>query len=237
MHKRAAAVVYVGLVFGTGGLAASASIATAPPGATALCVDGTYSFSQHHSGTCSHHGGVAKWLDRSSSGTTSSSSSSSSVGTNPPLGHVVYLGPGRRSVGCKAGVLPDRRCSPGAYYSGLTKAVLCSSTFRTGTIRNVPQSEKFAVEREYGMPPKPYGRTIEIDHIISLELGGANVIGNLYPEPGSGVANYYVKDKLENRLHAMVCAGQITLLAARRGIASNWKTLYKHIFGIAPSTS
>jgi hypothetical protein len=33
-----------------------------PAGATALCGDGTYSFSQHRSGTCSHHGGVSKWL-------------------------------------------------------------------------------------------------------------------------------------------------------------------------------
>jgi hypothetical protein len=33
-----------------------------PPGATAQCGDGTYSFSQHRSGTCSHHGGVARWL-------------------------------------------------------------------------------------------------------------------------------------------------------------------------------
>jgi resuscitation-promoting factor RpfB len=33
-----------------------------PAGATAQCVDGTYSFSQSHSGTCSHHGGVAQWL-------------------------------------------------------------------------------------------------------------------------------------------------------------------------------
>ncbi len=31
-------------------------------GATARCVDGTYSHSQHHSGTCSGHGGVATWL-------------------------------------------------------------------------------------------------------------------------------------------------------------------------------
>ncbi|HEY2004556.1 MAG TPA: DUF3761 domain-containing protein [Candidatus Saccharimonadia bacterium] len=37
--------------------------AAAPPaGATAQCADGTYSFSQHRSGTCSHHGGVAQWL-------------------------------------------------------------------------------------------------------------------------------------------------------------------------------
>jgi len=34
----------------------------APPGATAQCRDGSWSFSQHHSGTCSHHGGVAQWL-------------------------------------------------------------------------------------------------------------------------------------------------------------------------------
>lgn len=32
-----------------------------PAGATALCRDGTYSFSQSRRGTCSHHGGVAKW--------------------------------------------------------------------------------------------------------------------------------------------------------------------------------
>ncbi|HSX08205.1 MAG TPA: DUF3761 domain-containing protein [Candidatus Saccharimonadales bacterium] len=35
---------------------------TAPSGATAKCRDGTYSFSQSRSGTCSHHGGVAEWL-------------------------------------------------------------------------------------------------------------------------------------------------------------------------------
>jgi hypothetical protein len=36
--------------------------ARAPRGATAKCRDGTYSFSQHASGTCSHHGGVAVWI-------------------------------------------------------------------------------------------------------------------------------------------------------------------------------
>ncbi|HTB48660.1 MAG TPA: DUF3761 domain-containing protein [Verrucomicrobiae bacterium] len=38
------------------------SSSTVPAGATAQCVDGTYSFSQHRSGTCSDHGGVATWL-------------------------------------------------------------------------------------------------------------------------------------------------------------------------------
>src|SRR3989338_1647390 len=35
---------------------------TAPAGDSAQCRDGTYSFSQHRSGTCSHHGGVSSWL-------------------------------------------------------------------------------------------------------------------------------------------------------------------------------
>ena len=35
---------------------------SAPQGASAQCRDGTYSFSRSRRGTCSHHGGVAKWL-------------------------------------------------------------------------------------------------------------------------------------------------------------------------------
>jgi hypothetical protein len=35
------------------------AVAVPPFGATAQCADGTYSFSQHRQGTCSHHGGVA----------------------------------------------------------------------------------------------------------------------------------------------------------------------------------
>lgn len=35
---------------------------SAPAVATALCRDGTFSFSRNRRGTCSHHGGVARWL-------------------------------------------------------------------------------------------------------------------------------------------------------------------------------
>lgn len=35
---------------------------SSPAGASAQCADGTYSYSQSRRGTCSHHGGVARWL-------------------------------------------------------------------------------------------------------------------------------------------------------------------------------
>jgi len=38
------------------------SPASNPIGATARCRDGTYSYSEHASGTCSHHGGVRTWI-------------------------------------------------------------------------------------------------------------------------------------------------------------------------------
>jgi hypothetical protein len=46
----------------------------APAGATARCNDGTFSYSTHHSGTCSHHGGVDEWLDGNHSSPARSSS-------------------------------------------------------------------------------------------------------------------------------------------------------------------
>lgn len=39
-----------------------ASTPSAPAGASARCVDGSYSFSQSRRGTCSYHGGVSAWL-------------------------------------------------------------------------------------------------------------------------------------------------------------------------------
>jgi hypothetical protein len=210
---------------------AAAAAAPPPPGATARCRDGSYSFSRHHSGTCSHHGGVAVWLDTPNAG---GATSGAGAAASRSVGATVLLQPRTRTSSCRRGPEPDRRCSPGAFYSGLTRAVICSSGFRTSSIRNVPQEEKFAVEREYGMRPAYYGRSIEIDHIVSLELGGSNDMANLFPEPGAGSDDYHAKDRLENRLHDMVCAGQIGLRAAQRGIAGDWESLYRRVFETSP---
>ena len=85
------------------------------------------------------------------------------------------------------------------------------------------------------MAPSYYGHRIEIDHIVPLELGGSNDIANLFPEPGSKKANYHVKDELENKLHGLVCSGAMRLRDAQHGIAANWESIYKRLFGAAPS--
>jgi hypothetical protein len=164
-------------------------------------------------------------------------SSSGSAGQNTgkvDVGTTVLLAPRTKTSGCTLSQNPDRRCSPGAFYSKLTKTVLCSSGFRTSSVRNVPQSVKFAVEREYGMPAAFYGATLEIDHIVSLELGGSNDVANLFPEKAKPSPGYPVKDKLENRLHVLVCSGRMTLRAAQQQIAANWQALYKKVFGVPP---
>jgi hypothetical protein len=224
-------VLAVALAFGLAIAISSAS--SAPPGATARCRDGTYSYAKHHQGACSHHGGVAKWLRGSSPSSGSSSSSGSRKTIN--VGRTVLFERRTRTSDCRLGANPDRRCSPGAYFSGLTKAVICSSSFRTGEVRNVPQSEKYEVEAEYGLAERLYGRTLEIDHIVSLELGGSNDVANLYPEEANADPGYRVKDRLENRLHSLVCSGSMSLHAARVGIASNWQALYRKVFRTAPS--
>lgn len=73
-------------------------------------------------------------------------------------------------------------------------------------------------------------RKYEVDHLISLELGGSNSIKNLWLEPGFPNP----KDKLENRLHAMVCDGEISLTQAQHDIATNWVQAYQSLIGSAP---
>lgn len=148
------------------------------------------------------------------------------------VSHSIRLAKRTKSADCTRGPNPDRRCSPGAYDSLLTKADICAPSFHGAS--GVSAATKRAVEAEYGMSPRSSGRAVEIDRIVGVELGGTNDIANLFPEPRSGKANYRVKDRLEQRLHTLVCSGRMPLRTAQTGIARNWQTLYRRVFGVAP---
>jgi hypothetical protein len=130
-------------------------------------------------------------------------------------------------------VLPDRHCTPGVADPSVTQANLATTICRPGhtkTVRpleSVTRPEKLASMRAYGDSGSPHA--YEYDHLISLELGGApNDTRNLWPEPG---ASPNPKDRLENRLHRMVCDGAISLSAAQRQIATDWVRSYRRVFG------
>ncbi len=96
------------------------------------------------------------------------------------------------------------------------------------SVRNVPTSEKDQVFAEYGIASHSPGQ-YEIDHLVSLELGGSNDIANLWPESASPKPGFHEKDKVENYLHSQVCSGAISLQQAQIKIATNWLTVYNQM--------
>ena len=75
--------------------------------------------------------------------------------------------------------------------------------------------------------PKAY----EVDYLITPALGGADDIGNLWPQSYSAtIWNARVKDALEDRLHELVCRGDVDLTTAQREISRDWISAYKKYF-------
>ena len=129
--------------------------------------------------------------------------------------------------------LPDRICTPGVAARAVTQANLQRTICKPGyseKIRppeSVTEPQKLASMKAYG--DKGSAHNYEYDHLISLELGGApDDLKNLWPEPG---ASPNPKDKIENRLHKLVCDGSMTLATAQREIAGNWVKTYDQLFG------
>jgi hypothetical protein len=127
--------------------------------------------------------------------------------------------------------IPDHRLTPGIALP-VTASTVCVVGYASGA-RNVSDAEKAAVYARYGIVWVPFRH--EVDHLISLELGGSNAIGNLWPEPYAGRWGARTKDVLENRLHDLVCAGRLSLAVAQRQEASNWVAAYRRYLGEPPS--
>jgi hypothetical protein len=141
-----------------------------------------------------------------------------------------FILPGTNSVAASSerGAEPDRSLTPGA-----TRMVaigdVCSMPHEE-VVGEVSTSLRQEVFQEYGIVN---ARTddYEIDYLIAPGLGGVEDIHNLWPEPyTSRTWNARVKDALEERLHELVCTGQLDLPTAQREISTDWIAAYKKYF-------
>jgi poly(3-hydroxybutyrate) depolymerase len=137
---------------------------------------------------------------------------------------------------CRLGVTPDRRCSPGAYWSGLTRTVLCSARFRPSAAGGIPRAVQHSTAIQYGLSPGQLGKTVVIDHLVPVGIGGSGDIANLFPL-GRTATGYALKQKLDAKLRTLVCAGQMGLRSAQSAIAANWQALYQKVFAAAPAAT
>jgi hypothetical protein len=124
------------------------------------------------------------------------------------------------------GAYPDPTCTPGAIFN-VTKAQICVSGY-SSSVRAVSETEKNQVFAKYGITSHTSGQ-YEVDHFVSLELGGSNDITNLWPEPASPVPGFHEKDKVENYLHQQVCSGALTLEQAQTLERLDWVAVYYSI--------
>jgi hypothetical protein len=134
--------------------------------------------------------------------------------------------------------LPQPTLTPGVTRH-LSVQTICATKWGKDK-RHVTETMKVHVAAAYGIywPTTLHGHRLtaaerayrlsgEWDHLISRELGGADDEKNLWFELYEGAWNAHMKDRLENNLHVRVCAGTLSLPAAQRAIATDWRLAFQ----------
>lgn len=121
-------------------------------------------------------------------------------------------------------IRPDPRMTPGAALT-TDPSVVCHVGY-SKTVRHTSGKLKHRIYVEYGLDRK--GGHYEIDHLIPLSIGGADVAENLWPQSYDTVPwNAHIKDRLELKLLHLVCHGDLPIIQAQRDIAQDWVAAYQ----------
>jgi hypothetical protein len=133
--------------------------------------------------------------------------------------------------------LPTISITPGVARP-MTLTVICSTAWGKDA-RHVTLAMKKQVFAAYGIPYADHAQ-YEVDHLISRELGGADDVKNLWPEPwyiavDGKESGAHQKDRVENATHKAVCAGSISLEEAQAQIVKDWTVLYRRFVGDFPA--
>ena len=129
-----------------------------------------------------------------------------------------------------SGILPDPALTPGAVRT-TNIGEICNEGLTRG-LRHWSRERDDFILREYGLPAGAHPQ-YEVDHLIPLCLGGADDDRNLWPEPRRSVEatfNAEAKDRLEAKMCAMACAGELDIPTAQSSIAEDWTAAYNRFF-------
>lgn len=130
---------------------------------------------------------------------------------------------------------PDDKLTPGAVAT-TDKAVFCKVGY-SKRVRKTSDSLKAERCKTYNLPCATGSHEVEIDHRVSLCLGGADVKENLWPESYKTKPwNAHLKDQLEDALLREVCGpkrdgnGPMSAVEAQNILKGDWIAAYpKHV--------
>jgi len=142
----------------------------------------------------------------------------------------------------EASGLPNKLLTPGAINPAVTQANIHSNICVSGWTRTVRPPVTYTNQLKYSQLHSGYNldgdvslKVYEEDHQVPLEIGGSPAsVQNLWPEPRNIRLGAALKDQLENRMHDLVCSGQVTLKTAQSVFMNNWESGYKKYIGPLP---
>jgi hypothetical protein len=129
------------------------------------------------------------------------------------------------------GSQPPRSVTPGADRRSL--AAICPQVSALLAASRPARAVIARVFAEYGIAASQRQR-YRMDRLVPLDLDGTNSIRNLWPQPAR---SFRAKNRLGERLHALVCSGRISLGSAQRAMRKNWRRAYRHYLVAAPARS
>ena len=137
-----------------------------------------------------------------------------------------------------AGVVPDRKLTPGDVNPDITEAVVTAPGFRTSRYRDVTYEEKQEDADEYKVPWSEHSK-YEFDHLIPITVGGSNNLYNLWPEPLHVNVDGYdmgakTKDELEDTIGKLVRSGRMPI-AEGQALFKDWPAAYQEYVGDFPA--
>jgi hypothetical protein len=144
-------------------------------------------------------------------------------------GIAVLTGPGKNLRAPTGSVArPNPRLTPGAVAS-TDLTVLCRQSRHAPRISQanplLSVSEQDAIYKSYRVAPNRIKR-YSLDFLVPLQLGGAVTPANVWPISLTRGMGFVEKQRLNVRMHILVCHGEMPLAEAQKRMAEDWVALW-----------